>query len=205
MVRWIFIWCASYLLPLPVKITIGCQMDQAVNSFCYIFGEIAVNKVFYSKFKLKLPHPLATIIVLLAILAILAVLAMDFGLKICTFHLVYLLKACRKFNGWKWLAEMNWKNWKIIRSFWYWMKNRVAVSVHKKRSFPLRNSSVNVTKSFLLFWSHLLKKSLMGHFIFCALVFACSTLIPEQILLLDINLIKLHYTTYFPSNLWILI
>ena len=35
---------------------------------------------------------------------------------------------------------------------------------HKKRNFPLRISSVNVV------WSHLLKKSLMGNFIFFAMV-----------------------------------
>ena len=38
--------------------------------------------------------------------------------------------------------------------------------VHKKWSFALRISSVNATKSAI--WSHLLKKSLMGNFIFCA-------------------------------------
>ena len=38
-------------------------------------------------------------------------------------------------------------------------------SLHKKPSFPLRISSVNVSKSGQI-WSHLLKKSLMVNFIF---------------------------------------
>ena len=38
-------------------------------------------------------------------------------------------------------------------------------SLHKKWSFPLRVSSVNVTKTWI--WSHLLNKSLMENFIFC--------------------------------------
>ena len=43
-------------------------------------------------------------------------------------------------------------------------------TLHKKWSFPLRISSVNVTNffSFLRIWSHLMKKSLMENFIFCA-------------------------------------
>ena len=40
----------------------------------------------------------------------------------------------------------------------------------KKWSFPLRISSLNVTFSFLRIWAHLLKKSLMENFIFCAVV-----------------------------------
>ena len=42
----------------------------------------------------------------------------------------------------------------------------------KKWSFPLRISSVNMTKfcSFLRIWSHLLKKFLMENFIFCAVL-----------------------------------
>ena len=47
----------------------------------------------------------------------------------------------------------------------------VHYSPHKRWSFPLRISSVNVTKSALRIWSHLLKKSLMENFIFCAVVF----------------------------------
>ena len=41
---------------------------------------------------------------------------------------------------------------------------------HKKRSFPLRLSSVNATKSQskLRLWANLLKKSLIENFIFCA-------------------------------------
>ena len=41
--------------------------------------------------------------------------------------------------------------------------------LHKKWSFPLRISSVNVTKSAVLWiWSHSLEKFLMENFIFCA-------------------------------------
>ena len=40
-------------------------------------------------------------------------------------------------------------------------------TLHKKWSFPLRISLVNVTGK-LRIWSHLLKKSLMENFIFCA-------------------------------------
>ena len=41
--------------------------------------------------------------------------------------------------------------------------------MHKKQSFPLRISSVNVTKTsgFLQIWSHMLKKFLTENFIFC--------------------------------------
>ena len=39
-------------------------------------------------------------------------------------------------------------------------------TLHKKWSFPLKISSVNVTKPPI--WSHLLKKSLMKNFIVCA-------------------------------------
>ena len=47
-----------------------------------------------------------------------------------------------------------------------WGKPRV---LHKKWSFPLRISSVNVTKSAVLWiWSHSLEKFLMENFIFCA-------------------------------------
>ena len=46
-------------------------------------------------------------------------------------------------------------------------------TLHKKWRFPIRISSVNVTKSAVVrrklrIWSHLLKKSLMENFIFCA-------------------------------------
>ena len=43
------------------------------------------------------------------------------------------------------------------------------VLLHKQWSFSLRISSVNVTKSAV--WSHLLKKSLMENFIFCAVYY----------------------------------
>ena len=41
-------------------------------------------------------------------------------------------------------------------------------TLHKKWSFPLRISSVNMTKSAVRICSHLLKKSIMEKFIFCA-------------------------------------
>ena len=41
--------------------------------------------------------------------------------------------------------------------------------LHKKWNFPLRISSVSVTKTAVYYgWSHSLKKSLIGNFIFCA-------------------------------------
>ena len=48
------------------------------------------------------------------------------------------------------------------------IKLYLVVSLHKKWSFPLRISLVNVTKSWI--WSHLLKKSLMENSIFCAVI-----------------------------------
>ena len=47
---------------------------------------------------------------------------------------------------------------------------RLRWSLYKKLSFPLRTSSLNVTKirRKLRIWSHLLEKSLMENFIFCA-------------------------------------
>ena len=47
-----------------------------------------------------------------------------------------------------------------IRKLW-----NVQNSLHKKGSFPLRTFLVNVR-----IWSHLLKKSLMKNFIFCAVI-----------------------------------
>ena len=44
-------------------------------------------------------------------------------------------------------------------------EQKSVVSLHKKWSFPLRISSVNVTKRI---WSHLLNKYLMKNVIFCA-------------------------------------
>ena len=41
-------------------------------------------------------------------------------------------------------------------------------ALHKKWSFPLRKSSVNVVRGKLRVWSYLLKKSLLENFIFCA-------------------------------------
>ena len=55
----------------------------------------------------------------------------------------------------------------LIRMFPY--KDRIEdIPQHKKWSFPLRISSVNVLLQFSAVWSHLLKKSLMENFIFCA-------------------------------------
>ena len=58
----------------------------------------------------------------------------------------------------------------LSKIMWNTFSDSIGSSLHKKWSFPLRISSVNVTKfaSFLRIWSHLLKKSLMGNFIFCA-------------------------------------
>ena len=49
------------------------------------------------------------------------------------------------------------------------------MALHKKWIFPLRISSVNMTRSAVLqrIWSHLLKKSLMKNFIFCAVWCVC--------------------------------
>ena len=51
----------------------------------------------------------------------------------------------------------------------------VWMALHKKWIFPLRISSVNMTRSAVLqrIWSHLLKKSLMKNFIFCAVWCVC--------------------------------
>ena len=63
------------------------------------------------------------------------------------------------------------------KTFWFsdvlrwYIKREVAITLYKKWSFPLRISSVNVTKSaisfgFLWIWWHLLKKYLLENFIF---------------------------------------
>ena len=51
-------------------------------------------------------------------------------------------------------------------------KSNYINTLHKKWRFPLRISSVNVTKILrkLQIWSLLLKKSLMENFIFCAVI-----------------------------------
>ena len=64
------------------------------------------------------------------------------------------------------LASLKEKTFKKRCAFW-------NQPLHKKWSFPLIISPVNVTKSkghggFGHIWSHLLKKSLMENFIFCA-------------------------------------
>ena len=58
-----------------------------------------------------------------------------------------------------------------LSQVWGWYVNLIlTIRLHKKWSFPLRISSVNVTKSARKLWifSNLLKKSLMENFIFCA-------------------------------------
>ena len=55
----------------------------------------------------------------------------------------------------------------------------IGITLHKKWSFPLRISTVNVTNPQFPadIWSHLLKKSLKENFIFCAVsVHAMTTL-----------------------------
>ena len=58
--------------------------------------------------------------------------------------------------------------WKLINpsKFAPYQKQNMATTLHKSWSFPLKISSVNVTKP--QFWSHLLKKPLMKNFSFCA-------------------------------------
>ena len=50
------------------------------------------------------------------------------------------------------------------------MINGLIMTLHKNEVFQLRISPVNVTKSagHIRIWSHLLEKSLMENFIFCA-------------------------------------
>ena len=77
--------------------------------------------------------------------------------------------------------ELSWKLRFTLREFvkplWQYEHSlalwKGSSSLHKKWSFPLRISSVNVTKSAVseeIYWkSHLLKKSWMENFIFCAM------------------------------------
>ena len=53
---------------------------------------------------------------------------------------------------------------------WAAQGQKLPAPLHKNWSFPLRIFSVNMTKSAknLWIWSHLLNKSLMENFIFCA-------------------------------------
>ena len=53
----------------------------------------------------------------------------------------------------------------------YLKRNRNKLSLHKKWRFPFRISSVNVT----WIWSHLLKKSFIENFIFCAVYITFKT------------------------------
>ena len=51
-----------------------------------------------------------------------------------------------------------------------------AGTLHKKWTFLLKSCSVNVTKSVVRIWSHLLKKILMENFIFCTVLWWVLTL-----------------------------
>ena len=53
----------------------------------------------------------------------------------------------------------------------FWNKTTSYHTLHKKKFFPLRISSVNVTKSAVSCgWSHLLKKFLIENYIFCVVI-----------------------------------
>ena len=54
----------------------------------------------------------------------------------------------------------------------------------QKTKFSIRDffSKCDQSRSFLRIWSHLLKKSLMENFIFCAVTFPLSHFIPEGLL-----------------------
>ena len=74
-----------------------------------------------------------------------------------------------------------------------------AIILHKKWSFQLRISSVNVIKPI---WSHLLKKPLMENFIFCAAFITQRRLFVARSLLEEIlyTPIITDYQTYKHSN-----
>ena len=55
---------------------------------------------------------------------------------------------------------------------------RNLFSLQEKRSFPLKISSVNVTKCYLRIWSHLLKKSLKFHFL-CSVYYQLNLFFPR--------------------------
>ena len=75
----------------------------------------------------------------------------------------------------------------------YFIKPREK-SLHKKRSFPLRISSVNVTKSaiFLRIWSHLLKKSSIENFIFLCSEFIGNRNLPNIFFNDNSNTVQYH-------------
>ena len=78
----------------------------------------------------------------------------------------------------------------VIEYFRYRKFREFLAALHKKRSFPLRISSVNVT-----IWSHLLKKSLMKSFIFCAVQiqeFYVRGFLPPQMSCL-LNSLKIYW------------
>ena len=63
---------------------------------------------------------------------------------------------------------MLWRSqWCLLKTFWRIKKRLEYISLHKIWSFSLRISSLNVTSLLRVLW-HLLKKSLMENFIFCA-------------------------------------
>ena len=84
-------------------------------------------------------------------------------------------------------------------------------TLHKKWSFPLRISSVNVTNffSFLRIWSHLMKKSLMEHLIFCAVLkekYSWSLIIflLINLILVRISKSEMKILSYSPSSTFLL-
>ena len=64
----------------------------------------------------------------------------------------------------------------LLRNILIQSSVKSEVSLHKKWSFALRISLVNVTKSSvsLRIWLHYLKKSIMESFIFCAVYLRCD-------------------------------
>ena len=91
-----------------------------------------------------------------------------------------LCKQQKSFSFLVFSGRIKWKNWPEMgyqvnvpaqypRNQELYRENKKGTSLHKKWSFPLRISSVNVAKSAgnCGFWSHLLKKSLMESFGFC--------------------------------------
>ena len=76
----------------------------------------------------------------------------------------FIFQNSLKYPSWTRLIHFN-----TIKDCFY---SALLVTLNKEWSFPLRISSVKVTKSAvsLRIWSHLLKKFFMENFIFCAVV-----------------------------------
>ena len=72
----------------------------------------------------------------------------------------------------------------------------VIYTLHKKWSFSLRISSLNVR-----IWSHLLKKSLMENFIYCAVI----TVTEEKVLLNWLNCFLNLILVGSPRIIWIML